>query len=83
MNDVQSKAMFRRVLNNRIKRNEMKIGTLAKLVGVSNSQVTRWTQGDLMPDWRQFNRILEVFGIDSEDILGNSVSESSYNKRFK
>lgn len=83
MNDVQSKAMFRRVLNNRIKRNQMKIGTLAKLVGVSNSQVTRWTQGDLMPDWRQFNRILEVFGIDSEDILGNSVSESSYNKRFK
>lgn len=83
MNDVQSKAMFRRVLNNRIKRNEMKIGTLAKLVGVSNSQITRWTQGDLMPDWRQFNRILEVFGIDSEDILGNSVSESSYNKRFK
>lgn len=83
MNDIQARAMFKSVLNKHIKRTDMKILTLSKLIGVSNSQIVRWTQGDMMPDWRQFNRILDIFGIESEDILGNSVSESSYTKRFK
>lgn len=83
MNDVQSRDMFRRVLNQKIQKTGIKLVTLARLVGVSQSQVVRWTQGDLMPDWRQFNRVLEVFGIEGYDILGNSVSEHAYNKRFK
>ena len=83
MNDVQAKAHFRKVLNQKIKATGIKVVVLAKLVGVSASQITRWTQGDLMPDWRQFNRLLEVFGMEDSHFLGNSISENSYIKRFK
>lgn len=83
MNDQQARVQFRRVLNQQIRRVDVKVSTLAKLVGVSNSQVTRWMQGDLMPDWRQFNRLLDIFNISDEYILGNSISENAYNKRFK
>lgn len=83
MNDIQAKNQFKRVLNREMKRTDMKVLTLSKLVGVSASQVQRWMHGDLMPDWRQFNRILDIFGIDDERVLGNSISESGYIRRFK
>ena len=64
-------------------RASMKRVTLAKLAGVSVSQVNRWTDGDLMPTWHQFQRLMDIFGVEDERLLGTSISESSYTKRFK
>lgn len=83
MNDVQCRANFRKKLNGHIARCSMKRVTLAKLAGVSVSQVNRWTDGDLMPTWHQFQRLMDIFGVEDEQLLGTSISESSYNKRFK
>ena len=83
MNDVQARVQFRKVLNNRIKGSGIKNVTLAKLAGASASQVSRWMAGDLMPTYHEFTRLCEIFGVEDEYFLGNSVSESSYNKRFK
>ena len=46
MNDVQCRAVFRKKLNGLMDRASMKRVTLAKLAGVSVSQVNRWTDGD-------------------------------------
>ena len=50
---------------------------------MSVSQLNRWTEGNLMPTWKQFNRLTEIFGVDDEKFLGTSVSERSYVSRFK
>ena len=83
MNDVQCRAVLRKKLNGLIDRSSMKRVTLAKLSGVSVSQVNRWTDGDLMPTWHQFQRLMDIFGVEDERLLGTSISESSYTKRFK
>lgn len=83
MNDVQCRAIFRKKLNGLLDRSSMKRVTLAKLAGVSVSQVNRWSDGDLMPTWHQFQRLMDIFGVEDEQLLGTSISESSYNKRFK
>ena len=83
MNDVQARAMFRNKLNNRIKACAIKVVTLAKLTGASTSQVNRWADGHLMPTYREFTRLCQIFGVEDEYFLGNSTSEGSYVRRFK
>lgn len=83
MNDVQCRAVFRKNLNRRIKTVGIKNVTLAKLAGVSASQAARWCEGGLMPTWSQFQRLLDIFGIESEQLLGTPISEHSYTARFK
>lgn len=83
MNDTQARALFRRRINEQVRRVHMKKETLSKLTGASVSQVNRWMEGNLMPTYRQFQRVLEIFGIEDSYVLGNSTSENSYTRRFE
>ena len=83
MNDVNARSVFRRNLNAQIKRADIKRTTLSKLTGASAGQVNRWTEGSLMPTWREFCRIMDIFGISDKQMLGTPISENSYNIRFK
>ncbi len=83
MTHTKAQEQFRRRLTSQIKRVDIKRTTLAKLAGVSVGQLNRWTDGDLMPTYQQFQRLLEIFGIEDEYLLGNSISEHAYNRQFK
>ncbi len=39
--------------------------------------------GNLMPCWEHFVRLMDIFGKDADAFLGTGVSRSSYEKRFK
>lgn len=83
MNDMQVRAHFRKMLNIKIKACAIKNVTLAKLTGAGASQVNRWMDGSLMPTYREFVRLCQIFGAEDEYLLGTSISESSYERRFK
>lgn len=83
MNHMERQARFRRQLNAQIKRADIKRVTLGKLTGANVGQVNRWTEGSLMPTYHQFQRLLEIFDIEDEYLVGTSVSEKSYNQMFK
>lgn len=83
MNDMQARAHFRKMLNIKIKGCSIKNVTLAKLTAASASQVNRWMDGSLMPTYHQFDRLCQIFGVEDEYLLGTSISESSYERRFK
>lgn len=83
MNDVQYKQAFKKNLNRLVKSADMKKETLSRLTGASTSQVTRWLNGDLIPAYIHFERLLQIFGVDDVELLGDSVSPNAYAKRFK
>ena len=83
MNNMERKSLFRRHLNAQIKRADIKMLTLSKLTGANVGQINRWTDGSLMPTYSQFQRLLEIFGVESEYFLGTTVSEKAYNQMFK
>ena len=80
---MEIRARFRRQLNAQIKRAEIKRVTLSKLTGANVGQINRWTDGSLMPTYLQFQRLLAIFGVEDEYLLGTSVNEKRYNQMFK
>lgn len=83
MNQADGRQRFRRQMAVLLKRTDMKRVTLSKLTGANVSQINRWTDGDLMPTWNQFSRIMEIFGVEAEWLLGQSVSKNGYEKMYK
>ena len=83
MNDVEVKNKFKSNLNRMMQKTGVKPVILSNLVGVNQSQVNRWMNGNLMPCWEHFVRLMDIFGKDAAAFLGTGVSRSSYEKRFK
>ena len=83
MNDVEVKNKFKSNLNRMMQKTGVQPVILSNLVGVNQSQVNRWMNGNLTPCWEHFVRLMDIFWKDADDFLGTGVSRSSYEKRFK
>ena len=83
MNANQARMKFRGAMVRLLQKYDIKRVTLSKLTGAPVGHINRWTDGDLMPSWYQFERIMQIFGVDAEYLIGSGISEKSYNATFK
>lgn len=84
MDQVSARMKFQSALSKQVKMCSMKLVTLAKLTGADRKEVSRWVSGDLVPDYRSFLRLKEIFGATDEQFAGKGFrNEQEYNSFFR